>query len=206
MALRATASKSTPPAGAKQAALLRRVLEGGGDPAHRRVFIAAKKLSGMPRLPGRSKKTWTSSFPTSSRPSGRRRQQDLRPQAAARRFIKDGQENIVPAPILKLNPKTRPPSTGFSTVPGHPRARHCPSCSGSTASTTCPNRCSDARQTDMRKQRLRLATFYNAFGLAKGRHVIRVCMGTSCYVKGGVRISKHSSRNSALPSAKAPKT
>ncbi len=35
----------------------------------------------------------------------------------------------------------------------------------------------------------RLATFYNAFSLApKGKHVIRVCMGTSCYVKGAKRI------------------
>jgi NADH-quinone oxidoreductase subunit E len=35
----------------------------------------------------------------------------------------------------------------------------------------------------------RLATFYNAFSLKpKGRNVIRVCMGTSCYVKGGSRI------------------
>jgi len=31
----------------------------------------------------------------------------------------------------------------------------------------------------------RLATFYNAFSLTpKGKHVIRVCMGTPCYVKG----------------------
>lgn len=42
----------------------------------------------------------------------------------------------------------------------------------------------------------RLATFYNAFSLTpKGRHTIRVCTGTSCYVKGGKRIlnalSKH---------------
>ena len=36
---------------------------------------------------------------------------------------------------------------------------------------------------------LRIATFYNAFSLTpKGKHVIRVCMGTSCYVKGGKRI------------------
>jgi len=35
----------------------------------------------------------------------------------------------------------------------------------------------------------RLSTFYNAFSLTpKGKHVIRVCMGTSCYVKGGKRI------------------
>jgi heterodisulfide reductase subunit A len=35
----------------------------------------------------------------------------------------------------------------------------------------------------------RLATFYNAFSLTpKGKHAIRVCTGTSCYVKGGKRI------------------
>jgi len=35
----------------------------------------------------------------------------------------------------------------------------------------------------------RLATFYNAFSLTpKGKHIIRVCTGTSCYVKGGKRI------------------
>ena len=31
----------------------------------------------------------------------------------------------------------------------------------------------------------RLATFYDAFSLTpKGKHVVRVCMGTACYVKG----------------------
>jgi len=35
----------------------------------------------------------------------------------------------------------------------------------------------------------RLATFYNAFSLTpKGKHVIRVCTGTACYVKGARRI------------------
>ena len=35
----------------------------------------------------------------------------------------------------------------------------------------------------------RIATFYNAFSLEpKGKNIIRVCMGTSCYVKGGKRI------------------
>ncbi|MBN2270757.1 MAG: NAD(P)H-dependent oxidoreductase subunit E [Sedimentisphaerales bacterium] len=36
---------------------------------------------------------------------------------------------------------------------------------------------------------LRIASFYNAFSLTpKGRHVIRVCTGTACYVKGAQRI------------------
>jgi len=35
----------------------------------------------------------------------------------------------------------------------------------------------------------RLASFYDAFSLTpRGKHVIRVCMGTACYVKGGNRI------------------
>lgn len=35
----------------------------------------------------------------------------------------------------------------------------------------------------------RVATFYNAFSLKpKGKNTIRVCLGTSCYVKGGKRV------------------
>jgi len=35
----------------------------------------------------------------------------------------------------------------------------------------------------------RLATFYNAFSLVpRGKHIVRVCMGTACYVKGGKAI------------------
>ncbi len=35
----------------------------------------------------------------------------------------------------------------------------------------------------------RVATFYNAFSLIpKGKNIIKVCMGTSCYVKGGSKI------------------
>jgi NADH:ubiquinone oxidoreductase subunit E len=35
----------------------------------------------------------------------------------------------------------------------------------------------------------RLATFYNAFSLVpRGKNIIRVCMGTACYVKGAKRI------------------
>ncbi len=34
-----------------------------------------------------------------------------------------------------------------------------------------------------------IATFYNAFSLVpKGEHIIQVCMGTACYVKGGGKI------------------
>jgi heterodisulfide reductase subunit A len=36
---------------------------------------------------------------------------------------------------------------------------------------------------------LRIASFYNAFSLSpKGKHIIRVCTGTACYVKGAQRI------------------
>lgn len=35
----------------------------------------------------------------------------------------------------------------------------------------------------------RLATFYNAFSLEpKGKHTVRVCMGTACYVKDGGKV------------------
>jgi len=34
-----------------------------------------------------------------------------------------------------------------------------------------------------------IATFYNAFSLTpRGRHIISVCLGTTCYVRGGERI------------------
>jgi len=36
-----------------------------------------------------------------------------------------------------------------------------------------------------------VVTFYNFFTMVpKGRHVIRVCLGTSCYVRGGKRIMR----------------
>jgi len=36
---------------------------------------------------------------------------------------------------------------------------------------------------------LGVATFYSLFSLTpKGRHIIRVCLGTACYVKGGKEI------------------
>ena len=41
----------------------------------------------------------------------------------------------------------------------------------------------------------RIATFYNAFTFRpKGRNIVRVCMGTSCYVKGGQRILEAAER------------
>ena len=110
------------------------------------------------------------------------------------RFIKDGQENIVPAPrILKLNPAAEAAFyrilDEYQDTPGavvpilqriNSRFYYLPE----------PVLRRTARRLDMPVSSVfRLATFYNAFGLKpKGRHVIRVCMGTSCYVKGGVRI------------------
>ena len=36
---------------------------------------------------------------------------------------------------------------------------------------------------------LSVATFYNAFSLTpRGRHLIRVCQGTACHVRGGKRV------------------
>ncbi len=36
---------------------------------------------------------------------------------------------------------------------------------------------------------LRVASFYNAFSLKpRGKHIINVCMGTTCYVRGGERL------------------
>jgi len=37
-----------------------------------------------------------------------------------------------------------------------------------------------------------VVTFYNLFTMVpKGRHTINVCLGTSCYVRGGKRIMEH---------------
>lgn len=42
----------------------------------------------------------------------------------------------------------------------------------------------------------RLATFYNVFSLIpKGKNIVRACMGTACYVKGGKRILDAIERN-----------
>ena len=47
-----------------------------------------------------------------------------------------------------------------------------------------------AKATDMPVSELyRVATFYNAFSLEpKGENIIKVCLGTACYVKGGEKI------------------
>jgi len=42
---------------------------------------------------------------------------------------------------------------------------------------------------------LRIASFYNAFSLApKGKHIIRICVGTACYVKGANLLLENFSR------------
>ena len=42
----------------------------------------------------------------------------------------------------------------------------------------------------------RLATFYNAFSLApRGKNIVKVCMGTACYVKGGQKVLNEIERN-----------
>jgi NADH-quinone oxidoreductase subunit E len=41
-----------------------------------------------------------------------------------------------------------------------------------------------------------LATFYKAFSLTpRGEHVVHVCLGTACHVKGGVRVLEACSRH-----------
>lgn len=42
-------------------------------------------------------------------------------------------------------------------------------------------------------------TFYSAFSLTpKGRHVVKVCLGTACYVRGGAQISDELVRTLSL--------
>ncbi len=44
-------------------------------------------------------------------------------------------------------------------------------------------------------QLFRIATFYNAFSLEpRGKNIFRVCLGTSCYVKGGQKILEAAER------------
>lgn len=49
-------------------------------------------------------------------------------------------------------------------------------------------------------QVLRVATFYNAFSLKpRGKHIINVCMGTTCYVRGGQRLAEKFSEVLKIP-------
>ena len=48
---------------------------------------------------------------------------------------------------------------------------------------------------------LRIATFYNLFSLKpRGKHIIRVCMGTACHVKGAGRILERLQRELSVES------
>jgi NADH:ubiquinone oxidoreductase subunit E/NAD-dependent dihydropyrimidine dehydrogenase PreA subunit len=53
-----------------------------------------------------------------------------------------------------------------------------------------------ARALDIPLSRVyNIATFYNAFSLTpKGEHIIHVCLGTACYVKGGTKILEAAQR------------
>jgi NADH:ubiquinone oxidoreductase subunit E/ferredoxin len=52
----------------------------------------------------------------------------------------------------------------------------------------------------------RIATFYNAFSLEpKGRNIVRICIGTSCYVKGGQRILETAERKLGVKVGQATK-
>jgi len=47
---------------------------------------------------------------------------------------------------------------------------------------------------------LRVATFYNAFSLKpRGKHIIHVCMGTTCYVRGSERLLEKFSEMLGVP-------
>jgi NADH-quinone oxidoreductase subunit E len=47
---------------------------------------------------------------------------------------------------------------------------------------------------------LRIATFYNMFSFTpRGKHLIRVCLGTACHVKGGARILERLSAELEVP-------
>ncbi len=46
-------------------------------------------------------------------------------------------------------------------------------------------------------------TFYKAFALEpKGRHVVTVCLGTACHVRGGVRIVEEFEKRLGVPAGK----
>ena len=52
----------------------------------------------------------------------------------------------------------------------------------------------------------RIATFYNAFSLKpRGKHIISVCLGTTCYVRGGQRISDRVSELLDIPAGETTK-
>ena len=52
----------------------------------------------------------------------------------------------------------------------------------------------------------RIATFYNAFSLKpRGRHTISVCMGTSCYVRGGELILNRVTEELGVPAEETTK-
>ena len=47
-----------------------------------------------------------------------------------------------------------------------------------------------------------VATFYNCFSLEpRGRHLVRVCLGTACHVRGGQRILDKVLRELKLPAS-----
>jgi len=110
------------------------------------------------------------------------------------RFVKDGQEDFVPEPrIVKLDPEDEVAVDRildeYRGVPGAavPILQRLNSTFNYLPEPVLRR---TAKRLDMPLSSVyRLATFYNAFSLKpKGRNVIRVCLGTSCYVKGGGRI------------------
>jgi NADH:ubiquinone oxidoreductase subunit E len=46
---------------------------------------------------------------------------------------------------------------------------------------------------------LRVATFYNAFSLVpRGKHIVNICLGTSCFVNGSPRLLEEVERKLGL--------
>ncbi len=110
------------------------------------------------------------------------------------RFIKDGYEDVIAEPrIVKIDPEDEVSLEKifdeYHDMPGAavPILQRINSTFNYLPEPVLRQ---TAKRLDMPLSSIyRLATFYNAFSLKpKGRNVIRVCMGTSCYVKGGGRV------------------
>lgn len=174
-----------------------RVLEGGGQilPTEEVFMSREEKLSGM-RLACQVKvksdlDIFIPDFLTTVRGIVKNKTYDTKLRW---RFIKDGQDSLIPEPrIIKLDPKDETAVDRildeYADMPGAavPILQRINSTFNYLPEPVLRR---TAKRLNMPMSSIyRLATFYNAFSLKpKGRNVIRVCMGTSCYVKGGGRI------------------
>jgi len=174
-----------------------RVLEGGGEilPTEEVFMSREEKLSGM-RLACQVKvkqdlDIFIPDFLTTVRGIVRNKTYDTKLRW---RFIKDGFENFVPEPrIVRIDPADETVIDKILDEYQDVRGAAVPILQRINSTFNYlpePVLRRTAKRLDMPVSSLyRLATFYNAFSLKpKGRNVIRICMGTSCYVKGGGRI------------------